>query len=162
MVATLINLHQVTHLLDYGCGAQTNLPKALQQLPDGLKPNHRLSYQAYDPGVPRFSKAPLPADMVTCIDVLEHIEPQCIDAVLDDLARLAQPLLFATVDTGPALKTLPDGRNAHVLQRPLDWWFPRLYARWDLEILQKSSEHSFVFIGHRKPLIERPDGTPIT
>ena len=78
MVSQIIERMQVDHLLDYGCGAQTNLAKH-------LKVNRKLMYQAYDPGVPRFSKPPVPAQMVTCIDVLEHIEPELIDNVLDDL-----------------------------------------------------------------------------
>lgn len=161
-VATLINFYEVTHLLDYGCGAQTNLPKAMAQLPADKKIRHKVTYQAYDPGVPRFSKPPLPADLVACIDVLEHIEPQFIDAVLDDLTRLSTAVIFATIDTGPALKVLSDGRNAHVLQRPIGWWFPKLDARFDLMTLQSTSLHSFMFIGSSKPLLTRADGTPIT
>lgn len=157
MVAQIITQMEVEHLLDYGCGANTNLAKSLTGL---IK--HRLTYQAYDPGVPRFSKPPLPADLVACIDVLEHIEPEYIEGVLDDLARLTNAILFATVDTGPALKVLSDGRNAHVLQRPIAWWFPKLEARFDVQTLQRTSDHSFMFIGYSKPLLQRLDGTPIT
>jgi hypothetical protein len=159
MVAEIINRMEVTHVLDYGCGAQTNLARTLKEQ-KAVK--HRLTYQAYDPGVLRFSKPPLPAQLVTCIDVLEHVEPECIEAVLNDLARVTEAILFATVDTGPALKTLSDGRNAHVLQRPIGWWFPKLDARFDVQTLQRTSEHSFLFIGYSKPLIENLDGTPIT
>jgi hypothetical protein len=157
MVAEIINRLEVSHLLDYGCGSATNLPKALAG-----KIKHKISYQAYDAGVPRFSKPPLPAQMVACIDVLEHIEPQFIDAVLDDLARLTEGIVFATVDTGPALKSLPDGRNAHILQRPLKWWFPKLEARFDVQTIQVTTNHSFFFIGFAKPYIEHIDGTPVT
>ena len=157
MVAEIVNRMEVTHLLDYGCGAGVNLSRELQG-----KIKHRLTYQAYDPAVPRYSKAPLPAQMVACIDVLEHIEPEFIDAVLDDLTRLTEGIIFATVDTGPAKKTLPDGRNAHILQQPLKWWFPKLEARFDVQTVQVTTNHSFFFIGYAKPHLETIDGTPLS
>jgi hypothetical protein len=165
MVAEIIARMEVSHLLDYGCGSATNLPKALPRVldKDGTPViKHKLTYQAYDAGVPKYSRAPLPAQMVACIDVLEHIEPQFIDAVLDDLSRLTLEVFFGTIDTGPALKSLPDGRNAHILQRPIDWWFPKLYARFEFQTLQATTKHSFFFIGLAKPHLERIDGTPIT
>jgi hypothetical protein len=157
MVAEVINRMEITHVLDYGCGAGVNLSRELQG-----KVKHKLTYQAYDPAVLRFSKPPLPAQMVACIDVLEHIEEEYIDAVLDDLTRLTEGVIFATVDTGPALKTLPDGRNAHILQRPIKWWFPKLEARFDVQTLQVTTDHSFFFIGFSKPHLETIGGTPIT
>ena len=74
IVSEVINRMEVLHLLDYGCGAACNLSKH-------LKVNHKLTYQAYDPGVERFSKPPAPAEMVACIDVLEHIEPDKLDVI---------------------------------------------------------------------------------
>jgi hypothetical protein len=146
---------EVRHLLDYGCGANVNLAKH-------LKVPHKVTYQAYDPGVPRFSKPPLPAEMVACVDVLEHIEPEYIERVLDELVRLTEVILFASVDTGPALKTLSDGRNAHVLQRPMDWWLPKILSRFELQTLQATSDHSFFVVCLTKPHLEFKDGTPIT
>lgn len=157
MVAEIINRMEVTHLLDYGCGANVNLSHALKG-----KIKNKLQYQAYDAGVPRFSKPPLPAQMVACIDVLEHIEPEFIDAVLDDLCRLTEGIIFATVDTGPAKKTLPDGRNAHILQQPLRWWFPKLESRFDVQTVQVTTNHSFFFIGYAKPHLETIEGRPLS
>lgn len=142
---------EVTHLLDYGCGHNCSLAKS-------LKVPHKVTYQAYDPGVPRFSKLPVPAQMVACIDVLEHIEPDKVDAVLDDLARLAEGILFASVDTGPAMKTLSDGRNAHLIQEPMSWWLPKLWERFELQTVQIVSEHSFYVIALAKPRLEAKSG----
>lgn len=144
----------VSHLLDYGCGAQTNLARH-------LKADHKLTYQAYDPGVPRFSRAPIPAQMVACIDVLEHIEPDCLDNVLDDIVRLTEVIAFLSIDTGPATKTLTDGRNAHLIQQPLSWWLPKLCDRWDLQTLQATSEHSFMVVGLAKTRLESPEGAAL-
>lgn len=155
MVSEIIQRMGITHLLDYGCGSQVNLAKH-------LKVPHKVTYQAYDPAVPRFEKAPLPAQMVACIDVMEHIEPEHLDSVLNDLARLAEGVIFMTIDTGPALKSLSDGRNAHLIQQPIGWWVPKLLSRWELQTLQATSEHSFLFIGLAKTKLEASDGTPLT
>jgi uncharacterized membrane protein YkvA (DUF1232 family) len=64
--------------------------------------------------------------------VLEHIEPQMLDACLDDLASIARKLVLVTVHTGPAKKLLSDGRNAHLIQEPPSWWLPQLARRFDL------------------------------
>lgn len=154
LVSDIIKRMEVTHLLDYGCGSNVNLAKH-------LKVPHKVTYQAYDPGVPRFSKAPLPAQMVACIDVLEHIEPDHLESVLNDIARLTEVILFATVDTGPALKTLSDGRNAHLIQESMSWWLPKFWERWDLQTVQATSEHSFMVIAIAKPRLEDASGNSI-
>lgn len=81
----------------------------------------------YDPGIPDIAMLPQnAADMLCCIDVLEHVEPDCIDDVLADIARLTGRFAFLTIHTGPAGKFLSDGRNAHLIQRPIDWWEAKL------------------------------------
>jgi len=64
--------------------------------------------------------------------VLEHIEPDLLDNVLDDLKRVTAGKGIFTVHTGEAVKTLPDGRNAHLIQQPPEWWLPGLIERFDL------------------------------
>ena len=154
LISDIIKRMEVTHLLDYGCGAQANLAKH-------LKVPHKVTYQAYDPGVPRFAKAPLPAQMVACIDVLEHIEPDYLESVLNDLCRVTEAILFASVDTGPAMKVLSDGRNAHLIQQPMSWWLPKLWERWELQTVQASSEHSFFVVALAKAHLEDSEGRPI-
>ncbi len=154
MVSQIIERMGITHLLDYGCGSQTNLAKH-------LKVSHKVTYQAYDPGVPRFAKAPLPAQLVTCIDVLEHIEPDYLETVLNDLCRLAEGVVFLTVDTGPAIKVLSDGRNAHLIQKPMEWWVPQFWSRWDLQTIQVTGEHSFLVIGLARNHLEAANGDPL-
>ena len=113
-------------VLDYGCGKQT--------LRDALP--HR-DITGYDPAFEDLSASPIAHDLVVCSDVLEHIEPDCIDAVLDHLKVLAIKGVFLLVATVPAYKHLPDGRNAHILQRPSEWWMPRIQARWDLNTFNR-------------------------
>lgn len=125
-VSQMIDAMGIDHLLDYGCGSRLSLRK-------NLAPVRPFTYQAYDPGVPEYADDPSPAQMVVCIDVLEHIEPECLEAVLDHLESLTQDVLFATVHTGPAGKVLPDGRNAHLIQKPMEWWLPKFMERFKLQ-----------------------------
>ena len=154
LVSQVIERLEISHLLDYGCGSQCNLAKH-------LRAPHKVTYQAYDPAVERFSKAPVPAEMVACIDVLEHIEPECLENVLDDLKGLTEGVLFCSIDTGPAMKTLSDGRNAHLIQRPVSWWLPKLWERFELQTIQMTSDHGFYVIALAKPRLEAADGTKL-
>jgi len=70
--------------------------------------------------------------MVACIDVLEHIEPDCLTDVLDDLQRLVLKYGLFTVHTKPAVKILPDGRNAHLIQEPMTWWQDKFDKRFKI------------------------------
>lgn len=151
LVTEIINKLEVTHLLDYGCGRQMNLIKH-------IKPAHKLTYQGYDPAIPDLAGAPIPAQMVACIDVLEHIEPEFLDNVLDHLASLTEVILFATVHTGPAGKVLSDGRNAHLIQQPMEWWLPQFMSRWDLQTSQVMNANGFYVICYAKPRLEATNG----
>jgi hypothetical protein len=78
--------------------------------------------------------------MVCCIDVLEHIEPDLLDNVLDDLKRVTKRIGFFTVSTSPAEKTLPDGRNAHLIQAAPEWWLPKFMERFELHVFQRTPD----------------------
>lgn len=151
LVTQILDRLEITHLLDYGCGAKMNLAKH-------IKPKRKLTYQGYDPGVPEMASAPVPAQMVACVDVLEHIEPEYLDNVLDHILTLSEAVTFLTIHTGPAGKTLPDGRNAHINQQPMDWWLPKIIARWDIQTVQQTNAHAFYVIGFPKPTLEAPNG----
>lgn len=134
IVTNLINKIQVTNMLDYGAGKG--------RLAKSIDPDHEIMVHHYDPGVKDWSDAPDSAQFVTCIDVLEHIEPEHLDDVLDDLRRVTEFFGFFTVHTGPAVKVLSDGRNAHLIQEPPAWWLPKIMERF--ELLQFNTvEHGF-------------------
>jgi len=125
-------------ILDYGCGKQT-LQKALP-----------FPITNYDPCVPGCDTEPAPHDLVVCTDVLEHIEPDCIEGVLDHLAGLTKRLAFIVVATRPAVKFLPDGRNAHLIQEGPDWWMPKIFARFDVQSYQRMGDGEFVVLAFPK------------
>ena len=63
---------------------------------------------------------------------LRRLEPDLIDGVLDDLRRVTARVGVFTVEIVPARESLPDGRNAHLIQRPPSWWLPKLMERFEL------------------------------
>jgi len=82
--------------------------------------------------LPGLDATPEPHDLVCCIDVLEHIEPECLEDVLDDLVRVTLKNLFVNVSTSLAIQILPDGRNAHLIVEPCRWWMEKLWDRFGL------------------------------
>ena len=124
-----------TRILDYGAGKRA-LARALPEF----------EVASYDPGVPSISARPQPAPLVVCTDVLEHVEPYCLNSVLDDLRDLTLTACFFTIHTGRAAKHLPDGRNAHLIQQPCEWWMLHLMSRWKVWNVTVA-ENGFIFIG---------------
>ena len=108
-------------ILDYGCGKGT------------LGAAMTFDINEYDPCIPGKDSPPDPADLVVCTDVMEHIEPEYLDAVLDDLKRLTKIGIYLNVAMYAALKHLPDGRNTHLIQEGREWWLPRLMKRFELK-----------------------------
>jgi hypothetical protein len=117
-------------VLDYGCG-QGSLKPALMGLTFWRYTGGRVF--EYDPCVPEKAKRHRPKDLVVCTDVLEHVEPDCLDAVLADLKRLSLKGCYVSIATRPGNKRLPDGRNAHLIVQSPVWWIGRfLDAGWTI------------------------------
>ena len=126
LVAELMQAVGATEYLDYGAG-KGRLGQTLRQ-----HTQQSLTIHHYDPAIPEWSAPPQPCRFVACIDVLEHIEPHLIDNVLDDLQRVTLGVGVFTVHTGPAVKVLTDGRNAHLIQQSPTWWLPKFMSRFEL------------------------------
>jgi len=128
LVLELIKQGHIKTLSDYGAGKK-NLLKGLKQ--NGLQ---EIEYFPYDPAFPEYGK-PTKADLVCCIDVLEHIEPELIDNVISELAKITTNLGFFSIHMGPAGKVLADGRNAHLIQKPSSWWLPKITSHFEVHQL---------------------------
>lgn len=109
----------IKSILDYGCG-MGRLVKAWKDLNEGY------DVRGYDPGVPEFSGLPEPADLVYTTDVLEHVEPECIDDVLEHIRSLTKKVGFHVPCCKPSGHTLPDGRNVHLIIETPEWWEAKL------------------------------------
>ena len=101
-------------ILDYGCGNQSlklTLPRYLR-------------YAGYDPAIEEYSHFPEGEwDLICCIDVMEHVEEDCVDAVLERIHAAAEVGVYFLISLVAAKAVLPDGRNAHItLLEPEEWY----------------------------------------
>jgi 2-polyprenyl-3-methyl-5-hydroxy-6-metoxy-1,4-benzoquinol methylase len=128
-------------ILDYGCGKGR-----LSQ----MRPN--LPVRNYDPAIEKFSAAPEPADLVICLDVMEHIEPECLGSVLENLRELIKRVGLISVSTRIAKKQLPDGRNAHLIVEEPEWWLPKFLKHFRMQEYVRSDDGFYVVVfplGHK-------------
>jgi hypothetical protein len=144
VVAQVLDGVGAQEMLDYGAG-KGRLGITLKEI---LK--RPLSIRHYDPAVPAWWARPEPCDFVACIDVLEHIEPHLLDNVLDDLKRVTSRVGVFTVHTGAAVKVLPDGRNAHLIQQPAAWWLPKFFARFELATFDRMPQGFWIVVERKQ------------
>lgn len=138
VVQKLIAAVKPGSILDYGCGKGT-LAMSLDR-----------PIWEYDPAIPGKDTPPRPADLVICTDVLEHVEPEFIGNVLLDLARVTLKVGYLLIHTGPAQKTLPDGRNTHLLQKPASWWTDTLSGFFEIAKVQENGMEVSYIVGPKK------------
>lgn len=146
---TVMKLHKATNaqsVLDYGCG-KGYLAKKLP-----------FPIWEYDPAIPEKSVSPRRADLVVCTDVLEHVEPELLFQVLDDLARCTKKVGYFTINTAPARKTLPDGRNTHLIQKDETWWRSKLKKFFAVGSIQAVGPELHVIVGPKIKPKEKANG----
>lgn len=129
-------------ILDYGCGKET-LKSAMEESFPAI-PGMRVV--GYDPGREGFDAEPRQAQVVVCTDVMEHVEPECVDAVLRHLCELTEHVAIIDVALTPAIKHLPDGRNAHICLKSRDWWLSFI-KKYFVLIEQASNERTLLVVG---------------
>ena len=136
-----------TTALDYGCGQATLAKHAKRVSP--------LKFQCYDPAIEEYSVAPEPADIVVCTDVLEHVEPECLGEVLEHIGRLTLKVAFLEIACRPAKRVLADGRNAHINQRPGEFWIDTVRSICNFEVREYQAKpgHSVVMICHPEGML---------
>jgi 2-polyprenyl-3-methyl-5-hydroxy-6-metoxy-1,4-benzoquinol methylase len=117
LVAGIAQLENCKSILDYGCGKGT-IGKSFRQ--SGLN-----IVVDYDPAIKGKNSPAVSADLVVCVDVMEHIEPDCLKSVLADLARVSRKILFVAISTIPSKRTMSDGRNTHLIVKGDGWWHAR-------------------------------------
>jgi len=121
LVAGIALIEECKTILDYGAGKGT-IGTVLR--------GAGLQIAEYDPGFPGKEQQPEPADLVTCLDVMEHIEPPCLADVIDDLARLTRKRLLVDIACKyTKFRWLSDGRNSHLIVNEPKWWIEKFTAR---------------------------------
>ena len=104
--------HPVSSILDFGCGKGTPL--------DTIK-SDTMDIYSYDP-ITHPIELPEKVDLVYSRDVLEHIEPEQIDTVLENLFTIGTKYQHHFIACHPSKKALSDGRNAHLIIEKPEWW----------------------------------------
>lgn len=98
-------------ILDYGCGR-----RRLERF--AKLPNLR----NYDPGLEAYSADPEAAELVVCLHVLEHVEPDCLTAVLEHLWSKTERVALLAISTEDGSERFADGRRLHCLVLDPDEW----------------------------------------
>ena len=130
-------------VLDYGCGKATLAAHCTD-----------LDVHCYDPAIPQHSADPAPADVVICVDVIEHIEPENVNNVIAHIASKTRRIALLSVACRPAAKVLADGRNAHLSVHDPLWWSRVICQQFDLV---KTGTHGNTF-----SMVVKPKAKPHT
>ena len=133
----LANRFKAKEILDYGAGWGGVKIRMAKERPD-------IAVYNYDP-VTSPIDLPKKSDLVYSSDVLEHIEPDCLEAVLEDIARLTIFRGYLSIATEPAHRILTDGRNAHLIVEEPEWWAKKLKNHFNL-VQQRPEKGSCSFV----------------
>ena len=135
LVAFIRRRSQVISILDFGCGHGTlkmYVDEHLEASP--LKDGRKLEWTEYDPGMPGKDIPPEGTfDLIVSTDVLEHVEPDQIDAALEWCTAHSKRQ-FHWISCSNSTKLLPDGRSVHLIVEPLEWWMKKFdWPGWDIQ-----------------------------
>ena len=118
-------------VLDFGAGQQTLGQYVLKNAVD-----IRVNWTDFDPGIPALeNNAPDDGmwDMIVSSDVMEHVEPEMVDATIEWQKAHARKAMMHFVACSECGMTLPDGRNAHLtVEEPKWWWDKYADSQWKI------------------------------
>ncbi len=100
----------------------------------------------YDPAIPGKERLPKPSDIVICSEVLEHIEPANLDAVLDDLRRVTRKVAVFSISSRPSFKTFADGSDTHLIVMPKTWWQMKLAEYFEVGKTLEGNDSQLIFV----------------
>ena len=100
------------------------------------------NYYPYD-SFPEYGD-PKEAELICCIDVMEHIEEEFLDNILNEICEITLKFcIFQLLQ--PLQKNFSDGRNAHIIQQPSRWWLLKLCKLFNVEFL-KNTKSGFIVL----------------
>jgi hypothetical protein len=130
LAAVLESRPYVETALDYGCGKGTISQTFLD-----------LEWDEYDPGIPEKSEKPDGQyDLVTCTDVMEHVEEAFVDDVIKELGAYTKKVLFVDIACYLTGKTFAEGpykgEDLHITILDPNVWIERFNALTGLTLLE--------------------------
>ena len=129
LVVPFIEQHRPSSLLDFGCGKGALIAEIAHNYPT-------IACAGYDPGNPDFNRLPEHQfDAVISTDAIEHIEPEHLATSLASISDLMDRCGFFRIACHPAKKSLPDGRNCHLIVQEPDWWRQQILAHMGVDIV---------------------------
>jgi len=120
--------HNCKSILDYGSGKSDFLKTMERDHPD-----HGFQINQYEPARPELAGDPIASDMVICVDVLEHIEPDKLDNVLDHIASKTNKIFYFKVCLVDSFNSFEDGTNLHLIVEPKEFWLDKLSKYYTIE-----------------------------
>lgn len=128
-IKTLIETCGAQEILDYGAGKGLAYSLSPVPVPGVGKVDNLMDYwdvnfvHCYDPCYEPHSKLPEEQfDGVISTDVMEHCPEEDLPWIIGELFGYARKFVFANIAAYPAVMILPNGENAHITIRSLDWW----------------------------------------
>lgn len=131
IVRRFLSIYNPSSILDFGCG-HGELIRVIAE----NHPSARL--YGYDPGNKDYQSFPdVVVDSLVSTDVLEHIEPNFLDDTLSRIEKTFSKYAFFRIACYPAMKSLPDGRNAHLIVENPDWWRKKILSNMGVVIVKE-------------------------
>jgi hypothetical protein len=119
LVRVLRPSERPVRLLDYGSGRGT-LKRAIEADPVLAE---MIQVWEYDPTV---KGCDIPPDrgshFVACLNVLDHVEPECLDDVLAHMALCTLETCIMVISMRTSSRIMKDGRQAHICLLPAEEW----------------------------------------
>jgi hypothetical protein len=105
----------------------------------------------YEPSLPGKDAVPSePADLLICTDVAEHFEPETLEANMDLIAELTRHICFITFSLKLSNKTLPDGRNTHLIVEDAQFWRDEMLKRFALiKAVPWRNDETLILVGFK-------------
>jgi len=129
----------VKTILDYGCG------KGALASCGSMR---GYEFTEYEPSRKDRCRVPMSpedvCDVVVCSEVLEHIEPERISYVVAHIAVLTKRFAFLTIALRLSNKKLDDGRNAHLIIKPREWWREQLESHFNVIEIPFRNRNKFI------------------
>ena len=131
--------YEAKTMVDYGAGKGT-LKIAFEVADSILEEPMNIVITEFDPAFKKLKHLPASADLIVCLDVMEHVEEDKVDNTISFISSITQKAAYFTISTRLSKKSLPNGQNAHITVHDETWWTEKLEKHFviiDLEITRK-------------------------